>query len=274
MIVDAHNHIWDVPWGHLAPDVNAGNADRFLHHMDENGVQYAVVVCHLDQYDPENNERALRRAGELPDRFKILVNVHLHQGDAVDKLKPYLGATELAGVSYYMSFHPDDQGEWMQPGPLFDAIAGHGLAVNLSLRPEAHPHLRELARAYPETPFLICHLGGPRRREDQSVVESPQWAAQVLRSSECPNIYMKISGFAYYSSKTWEYPYRDVLPYIERLARHYTASRMLWGSDYPPTMRYMTYRQSLEVVRTHCTFLSEEEREMVLGGNARRLFGL
>ena len=76
------------------------------------------------------------------------------------------------------------------------------------------------------------------------------------------------------SKRNWEYPYDDVLPYIEKIAEAFGAERMLWGSDYPPTMRYMTYRQSLEVVRMHCTFLTEEERALVIGGNAQRLFNL
>jgi len=66
----------------------------------------------------------------------------------------------------------------------------------------------------------------------------------------------------------------DVLPYIERLRDAYTSKRLLWGSDYPPTMRYMTYRQSLEVVRSHCHFLSDAEKADILGDNAARLFGL
>lgn len=269
MIVDAHNHIWDVPWGNIAPDVNAGNAERFLHHMDENGVQYAIVVCHLDEYDPMNNERALVRAKQFPNRFKIWVNVHLYKPDALDKVKEYVGAPGLVGVSYYMQFSKDDTGEWMKPSPLFDTIAENKLSVNLNLSPAYQARLRELAKDYPTVPFTICHLGGPTQRGEPT----PDWD-EVLRSAQVPNIYVKISGFSYYSKKNWEYPYTDVLPYIERLYKAFSAQRMLWGSDHPPTMRYMTYRQSLEVIRSHCNFLTEEEKGWVLGGTAERLFEL
>ena len=267
MIVDAHNHIWDVPWPPLTPDVLAGQVERFLHHMDENGVQYAIVVAHLDEHDPENNTRALVHAKEKSDRFRVLANVHLNKPDAMDKLNELLGAPGLVGVSYYLS--GEDNCEWMEPGPLWDKILEHGLAVNLNLHPHQHDKLRELATAYLETPFLVCHLGGPTIRGEPN----SNWP-NILRSAEVGNIYMKISGFAYYSKRNWEYPYDDVLPYIEKIAEAFGAERMLWGSDYPPTMRYMTYRQSLEVVRTHCTFLTEEERALVLGGNAQRLFNL
>lgn len=269
MLVDAHNHIWDVPWPPIGPDVMAGNTSRFLHQMDENGVQYAIVVCHLDEHDPNNNANALARAKEFPDRFRIWVNVHLYKPDALDRVNEFAGADGLVGVSYYKPFSPEDEGAWMQPGPLFDRIAELGLSVNLALAPMDQPKLRTLAAAYPSIPFFVCHLGGPARN-GQPVAE---WE-EVLRSAEVENIHIKISGFAYSTLHTWEYPYPDVLPYIERIYRAFGAGRMLWGSDYPPTMRYMTYRQSVEVIRTHCTFMPDADRAQVLGGTAARVFKL
>jgi|YNPNPStandDraft_1061719.scaffolds.fasta_scaffold10674_3 L-fuconolactonase len=267
MLIDAHNHIWDVPWPPLAPDPLAGEATRFLYYMDQNQVQTAIVVAHLDEHDPDNNRRALARAAEFPGRFKVLGNVHLNQPEALAKVKAFLGEPHLVGISYYPA--ADDPCEWMRPGPLFDTLAAHALAVNLNLQPHQHGKLRQVARAYPETPFLVCHLGAPVRGGEPN----PEWE-EVLRSAEVPNLLMKISGFAYYSARYWEYPYRDVLPYVQRIAAAYGPERMLWGSDHPVTTRFMTYRQSIEVVRTHCDFLTEAERALVLGENARRVFGL
>lgn len=270
MIVDTHNHIWDVPWPPLAPDVSAGNAERFLHHMNENGVNYAIVVAHIDEHDPQNNQRALKRAKEYPNRFRILANVHLNMPDALDKVNELISLEDsdgIVGISYYLD--GEEQAEWVQPSALWNLIAHKRFAVNLALRPHQQPKFRALAKAYPDTPFLVCHLGGPTNRGEPN----PDWD-EVLKSAEVENIYIKISGFAYYSKRHWEYPYADVLPYIERIASAFGAGRMLWGSDYPPTMRYMTYRQSLEVVRTHCNFLDESQKALVLGGTAQRLFTL
>jgi predicted TIM-barrel fold metal-dependent hydrolase len=92
-----------------------------------------------------------------------------------------------------------------------------------------------------------------------------------------PNVYVKVSGFAYViepDGARWEYPYAPVLPVIRAVAERYGAARLMWGSDYPPTMRYMTYRQSLEVVRTHCHFLSAAEKADLLGETACRVLRL
>ena len=45
-------------------------------------------------------------------------------------------------------------------------------------------------------------------------------------------------------------------------------------AGYPPVLWYMTYQQSLEAVRTHCGFIPEADRGLVLGGNMAGLLGL
>jgi predicted TIM-barrel fold metal-dependent hydrolase len=48
---------------------------------------------------------------------------------------------------------------------------------------------------------------------------------------------------------------------------------LTWGSDWPRTMIDFTYRQSLDFIRTSTAF-SEQEKTLLLGENARRLYRL
>ncbi len=48
----------------------------------------------------------------------------------------------------------------------------------------------------------------------------------------------------------------------------------MWGSNYPMEMPDPTYRQRLEAVRTELPFLTEEEREWILGRAALSLWRL
>ena len=41
----------------------------------------------------------------------------------------------------------------------------------------------------------------------------------------------------------------------------------------PCTERICTYRQSLDYLRRYCTFMSDADMDLVLGGNLKRLFG-
>jgi predicted TIM-barrel fold metal-dependent hydrolase len=96
--------------------------------------------------------------------------------------------------------------------------------------------------------------------------------ANVLESAKLPNIYLKLSGFAYVTGpeRGWEYPYRDARAVYEGCYEAFGA-RMCWGSDYPVVTRHMTHRQSLEAFRTHCDFVSEPDRTAILGGTLARL---
>jgi predicted TIM-barrel fold metal-dependent hydrolase len=49
--------------------------------------------------------------------------------------------------------------------------------------------------------------------------------------------------------------------------------KLLWGTDWPPASRGLTYRQNLEVVRVYAG-LGEKELELILGANAARVFGV
>ncbi len=58
------------------------------------------------------------------------------------------------------------------------------------------------------------------------------------------------------------------------LYAHFGPERLCWASDYPVVLPYMTYRQSLEAVRTHCSFIREKDMDLILGDNMARLLGL
>ena len=96
---------------------------------------------------------------------------------------------------------------------------------------------------------------------------------EVLKSAEVPNIYLKMSGFGYVSQVEWDYPYSDTFWMVRKLYEHYGPERLCWASDYPPVLGYMTYKQSIEVFRTHCDFIPQKDREMILGENMQRLLG-
>ena len=88
-----------------------------------------------------------------------------------------------------------------------------------------------------------------------------------MPSARLPNVHLKLSGFHYATSpeSDWDFPYSDVRWLFEEAYRAF-GSRMVWGSDYPVVAKAMTHRQALEAFRTHCSFVSEEDKVAILGG--------
>ena len=116
-------------------------------------------------------------------------------------------------------------------------------------------------------PILCHHLAGVRPGEGPPNVG----LKEVLASAKVPNIYIKVSGFYHVSRVKWEYPHSDVLWAVRTLYEHFGPYRMCWGSDYPVCRQFITYRQSLEAFRTHCTFVPEPDKAWVLGETLNRL---
>ena len=71
------------------------------------------------------------------------------------------------------------------------------------------------------------------------------------------------------------YPYPEGQAQLRELRDAVGAEKLLWGSDSPYGMSaWCTYRQAIDLIRLHCDFLSADEKGLILGGNAARLFGL
>jgi L-fuconolactonase len=108
---------------------------------------------------------------------------------------------------------------------------------------------------------MLCHIGRPDHHE-----EPPYPIFQeVLRTSDCKNVFVKISGFYAYTSKPWDFPYYDVHKWVRMVLSAFGPERMCWGSDFSPVLNHSTYLQSLEAVRSHASYLSESDLDWVLG---------
>jgi predicted TIM-barrel fold metal-dependent hydrolase len=276
MIIDSHCHAWTYwPYDPPVPDPESrGCVEQLLFEMDRNGVDRATIVCARIDHNPDNNDYIADQVARFPDRLHQFADVDCfwwptyHTPGAAGRLAEAADRFPLAGFTHYLAQH--DDGSWLHSdeGMAFFAIAAERhLIASIYAHPHQQAALRKVARAYPSLPFLVHHLGWVKADE------RPPHAnlQQVLASAALPNIYIKLSGFAYASAVKWDYPYADTLWLVRTLYQHYGPHRMCWGSDYPVVGQYMTYRQSLEAFRTHCTFVSDRDKEWILGGTLARL---
>jgi predicted TIM-barrel fold metal-dependent hydrolase len=175
-------------------------------------------------------------------------------------------AAEKYGLKGFTHYLKEDY-DWFESAEgtmFFETAAGLGLIASLALTPQWMPALRALALKFPSVPFLCHHMAGAK-------VEDPEGIEEVLRSSEVPNIYIKLSGFHYASRVAWDYPQSDTHEIVRGLHQHYGPERLCWGSDYPVVRFFMTYQHALEAFRTHCDFIPQSDHAAILGGNLQRL---
>lgn len=278
-IVDAHCHAWRVwPYQPPVPDPESrARVEQLLFEMDRAGVERAAIVCARIDHNPENNEYVAECVQRYPDRLDQLADVDCswsetyHAPGAAARLAEAADRWGLKGFTHYVK--GDDDGTWYlsdEGSAFFQVAAERRLIASLSLPARLHPMLRQLAERFPTVPLLAHHMGAMRAAE-----AAPQpLFNEVMASARVPNIYIKLSGFHHVSegSLKWEYPYLHCRWLVEGLYQHFGPQRLCWGSDYPVVRAAMTYRHSLEAVRTHYSdLIPEPEMAQILGGNMARL---
>jgi len=135
--------------------------------------------------------------------------------------------------------------------------------------------IEKVLKKFPDLIGIIGHLGGNiRHPANPNYTDVPSELFNLLK---LPNFYFEVGYvLAYENWELWkenyEYPYPLHTKVIKRVYEEVGAEKLLWGSDIPNIYRTCTYQQCLDLVRLHFDFLTQEEKSLVLGGNAAKLF--
>jgi L-fuconolactonase len=284
-ILDSHCHAWRRwPYAPLVPDEDGrGTIAQLLYEMDVNGVSEAAVVCAAIDNNPDNVAYVAFARDRHPQRFHVVADLdcawseHYHKPGAADRLRALDDVHRLAGFTHYVR----DNDGWLKSDEaeaVFTLAEQRGLLVSFSAGPDWQADLRTIAQRHPSVPVLCHHLAGLRTvtalRERFGAEADKVYAdtlADVTASVKVPNIYIKLSGFHYASAQGWDYPWDEAVALFRRLFEAFGPQRLCWGSDFPASLRFTTYRQALEVVRSHCPFLGEDDRRQLFGANLRSI---
>jgi predicted TIM-barrel fold metal-dependent hydrolase len=242
--------------------------------MDLHGVDRAVLVCARIDRNPDNNDYVADAVRRYPNRLIQFADVDCswtdmyHTDGAARRLAEATDKYSLKGYTHYLRGEDDCSWFFSNEGQkFFQTTEKRRLIASIAMGVHQHAPLRKLAQEFPSVPFLFHHMAGAKAGE------APPYPKlkEVLASAKVPNIYIKMSGFAYVSQVPWDYPYSDAGWVVRALYEHFGPGRLCWGSDYPVVRFYMTYQHALEAFRTHCTFIPESDKAQILGGTLQGL---
>lgn len=273
---------------HIAVQANAYHMEQLLTAMDFTDVAISVLHHHPAWGDltPLHRE-AWRR---YPHRFRRLVTIPdlVSPPSDMKAALAYIDA-ELAfgGVIGFQFFTEVFEGEWAGKDmkPIWDHLSERQVAVWFTCLKgnvkQFTAGAEELFRAnfdkivtwckeYPDTDTVITH-GLPWRSylhaDRKGIGPLPKW---VFKASECPRLHLQLIIPACVGD-VFDFPYKEVNPMIERLAKRIGAKQLLFGTEMPLMERFCTYGQGVRHIAFYCDFLNPEERTQVLGANMRRL---
>lgn len=274
-IVDAHVHVWEADsmlypasttLG-LEPDFNAP-VELLSEQMEASGVDKAVLV-QPSNYDFDNRYLAncLKR---YPRKFAGVARIDPVDIGAPRRLTLWVEEHGIRGLRL-VPFRILD-GSWLNDRRLFPLWEKVGeLDIPLCFQISAG-HLSQLIDLleifishFPNFKLVLDHMGKPSPEGGPS----PAFR-KLLHLARCGNVYVKLSG--HYALSTEPYPYRDTFSLMQAVYEHFGPQRMMWGSDFPYILGHCGYAKSLELIQSELPFLTDEDKEWVLGRTALSLW--
>jgi predicted TIM-barrel fold metal-dependent hydrolase len=271
--VDTHLHLsrW---W----PEIQATGYRRdidftvkgLLREMDAAGIDRGILIQVNDAPTVregllEAREMVLESGGRL--RLVSTVDPTEGPGAVGDQIDRWEGTPELAGIKLFPGYHPFYPHE-RRLDPVYEYAHRRKIPVLIHTGDTMDQHglvkyarpieVDEVAVRFREVPIVLCHFGNPWIDE----------AAEIVYKN--PNVYADTSGLLAHPS----YPLFDRMVdlcrkrLMDAILTVGSATRVLYGSDWP----LIDLKLALTLVTS--LDLPERDRAAILGGNARRLFGL
>lgn len=314
-IVDPHHHLWDHPTSRyllqdLLDDTGTGHRIEQTVFIEcgaffRPGVKPGMeVVGEVEFVNGIAAMAASGRYGPTQAAAGIVGTADLTRGAVVEEVlraQMAAGGDRFKGIRHAAGW--DDRTRTVHishanpPRHLYRDHAGfrEGFAVlgKLGLSFDAwayHPQLMDvvdLARAFPDQPIVMNHVGGPLgvecyAQERDDVMRT--WRAGIEALADCPNVCiklgglgMRVNGFGFEKGDTA--PSSDTLaaawrPFIEPAIESFGASRSMFESNFPVDKISGSYGNYWNAFKKLAAGATETEKADLFAGTARRFYRL
>ena len=265
IIVDAQIHMWPAstperPWvpGATPQIPEPMTIERVVPMIDEAGVDRVVIVPPTLEGDRlDYAQEAVRR---YPGRFGIMGRINLNDPATARRFPTWKQQPGVLGIRINIA---SAQAAWLTNGTT-DWIwtAAEAARIPIMFLTTGQTHLfGPIAERHPQLSLIIDHMGVSsdtlRHGKMQETID------QSAALAKYPNVSVKLSSAPLLSSEP--YPFRDVTPHIKRLFDAYGPRRCHWGTDVTNSFNKATYRQRLAHFTEELNFLSEDDKDWVMG---------
>jgi predicted TIM-barrel fold metal-dependent hydrolase len=291
-IVDAHHHLWDLqrgryPWLQGPPikltigDYAALRRDYLIDDFRSDIAGHDIVASVHVQADWDERGDPVAETAWLQavaDRHgfphAIVAYADLAAPDVESLIARHRAYRNLRGVRM---LRPGPSTPGLAQAEMLDApqwrsgfaqLAPLGLSYDLRVTPAEMPAALRLARDFPEATIIVDHLGYAPGR-NPALAEA--WRDGVAALATCPNVAMKLSGFAIVD-RAWTI--ETIRPWIAIAIERFGPERCLFGSNFPVDRLGADYAR---VVAAMCALVADLPRSAqaaILAGTARRIYRL
>ncbi|HEV2336109.1 MAG TPA: amidohydrolase family protein [Stellaceae bacterium] len=313
-IVDPHHHLWDraetgrylLP--ELLADLGSGHNITTTVFLQCGSMHRALGPSEMrpvGEVEFVNGIAAMSASGGY-GATRICASIvgfaDLALGAAVERVleaEIAAGGGRFRGIRYITAAHPDPAAtgapSFRAPGMLRDLKVREGFArlEPLGLSFDAwmyHTQLEDLidlARAFPETPIVLDHVGGVIGRGSYAGRRDEVfagWKRDIEELARCPNVHVKLGGlgmrlFGFDLHERSMPPTSQELaalwrPYIETCIAAFGPARSMFESNFPVDKTSCSYAALWNAFKRIAAGCSAAEKADLFGGTATRFYRL
>lgn len=276
MRIDAHQHFWNY---------NPEEFDWIDNHMQvlqkhflpehlspvlKNNQLDGCIAVQARQSEAET-DFLLQLAGEH-DFIKGVVGwVNLRSPGVEERLAYYSSFSKLKGFRHILQGEP--QLDYMlrkdfQYG--ISLLKKFGFTYDILIFPKHLPYAVELAKKFPEQPFVLDHIAKP---DIKSGTVAEDWVQGIRDLAKHQNVFCKLSGMV--TEADWNrWKKEDFLKYTDIVLNSFGPQRLMFGSDWPVCLVASPYEDVVAVAAQAVQQFSSVEKEQFWGGNCARFYAI
>lgn len=300
-IVDSHLHLWDpshipVHWLRDLPSLNRPHLPATLSAESKTKSKIsssfvppnieAIVYVETDtpaSYTLLETEWVAKLANEDKRVQAIVANAPVEDGKGI---KVYLDALLRSGSGadgkqlvkgVRRLIQSEDTKFCVQPGFVegVKLLGEYGLSFDICCRPQHLENVILLVSQCPDTQFVLDHMGKPCVSASDPGFE--KWKEDIGNLAKLPNVYCKLSGIVTeahtFGAAIWK-P-EDLERYVSHVIQVFGSLRVMFGSDWPVVkLAEVGYNDWLDMATTLTSTLTQEEKQQVWSGNAKKFYKL
>ncbi|MCU0831844.1 MAG: amidohydrolase [Rhizobiaceae bacterium] len=274
MIFDTHLHLIDrsrlsYPWlAGLPPldrDWDYGSYAAVAARVGITGVLHMEVDVADNDIDAETDWIAelMAQPGSL---LRGAISAARPESDGFEAWLERVDRRVVRGVRRVLHVVPDGVSEDGRFRHNIRKLGQAGMPFDICMLQRQLPLAESLADACPDTVFILDHCGVP----DIASGSFKDWAASINRLAERPNMNAKISGVSAYGPPNWTL--ETLQPYVSHIITAFGPERVVWGSDSPVCTLQSSFAEWVAVTHALLRDQSAEDRQLILAGNAERLW--
>ena len=314
-ICDPHHHFWDkrlqsIPYQRyllheLMRDLASGHNVQSTVFVEARSMYRASGPVELRPVGEVEFVQGLAAAsasgiyGETRAAAAIVGHADLKLGEGVSPVLESLQAASpnrFKGIRHNVTWSPDPSIEDRETQGIMSndsfragarVLAGMGLSLDVML---SFPQLNELAdfaRALPELPIILNHMGGVSRtgiyagRDDEVI---PMWREGIRAVAQCPNVVCKVGGMG---MPRWGFGWhaRDIpigseelsesmAPWMNYCIEQFGSERCMFESNFPPDKVSFSYNVMYNAFKLLSQGYSPAERANLFHDSAVRAYSI